>query len=128
MADELAATARALARVASDPGALEIADHLAKVWQDEAARRAPVDTGQLRARTQVESVSGARTRGTATIVSDVPYAGFQEYGTRFQPPQPYFRAGRDEAGREADRLGVGIETQLRRVLDSGGVWNPRSLL
>lgn len=126
--DDFGQVAAALRRVAADPGALEIVDHLAGVWVETSQRDAPVDTGQLRARTAVESVSGARTRGTGTVVSDVPYAGFQEYGTRFQSPRPFFRAGRDEATREAGRVGVGIGTQLRRVLDSGGVWDPRSLL
>ena len=52
---------------------------------------APVDTGNLRNSiiVQVESPLIAATVATAE------YAVYQEYGTRFQPPQPFMRPAQD---------------------------------
>ena len=125
--DELDGLRRALASIAADSGAFPIVEALADIWVDESQRTAPVDTGQLRARINVTSVVSSGRNAQATIQADTPYAGFVEYGTRYISPNPYFRRGRDQAAAEVDRFGVRLETQLRRALDSGGSWNPRSL-
>ena len=125
--DDLGKLRKALADVAADSGAFRIVEALADIWVDEAKRTAPVDTGQLRARTTLVSVRDMGSRAEATVQSDVPYAGFVEYGTRYQAPNPYFRRGRDQAAAEVDRIGVRLQSQLRRALVSGGSWNPRNL-
>ena len=101
-----------------------IVEALADVWIDESKRRAPVDTGQLRARTAVRSISAAGVSAEATVISDVPYAGFQEYGTRYQAPRPYFRDGRDAAGRAADKLGWAYRVGFAAGVDFGRVMEP----
>ncbi len=118
-----------LARLAAnaDDAALEIVDALADVWITESQRTVPVDTGQLRARTTIVSVRSTGVRGEADLQADTPYAGFVEYGTRYMSPRPFFRDGRDAAKRAADAAGGKIGSQIRRSIDSGGVWNPRSL-
>ena len=125
--DDLGKLRKALADVAADSGAFRIVEALADIWVDEAKLTAPVDTGQLRARTTLVSVRDMGSRAEATVQSDVPYAGFVEYGTRYQAPNPYFRRGRDQAAAEVDRIGVRLQSQLRRALVSGGSWNPRNL-
>ena len=125
--DELETLRRTLARIASDTGGFQIVEALADIWVDESQRVAPVDTGQLKARINVKSVRDMGSRSEAVIQSDVPYAGFVEYGTRYQAPNPYFRRGRTQAEAEVGRVGVKLQSQLARVLDSGGVWSPRSL-
>jgi HK97 gp10 family phage protein len=121
--------AKRLSKVAADAGELAfgIAEGLGDVWVKESQRTVPVDTGQLRARTALQSVTSAGVRAEATIIAETGYAGYVEYGTRYQRPQPYFRQGRDRAAAEADRLGGKIESELRRVLDTGAAWNPRAM-
>ena len=127
MTDDLAKTVRALRNIARDGGALEIADGLAQAWIDKSRQVVPVDTGQLKHRTTVVSVRGGRTSGEAEVQADTPYAGFVEYGTRYMAPRPFFRQGRDHAVAVANELGGRLENELRRSLESGGVWNPRRL-
>lgn len=126
MQTELEALRRTLAQMAADSGGFHIVEALADVWVDESQRVAPVDTGQLRARINVTSISGGNW-ASATIQSDVPYAGFVEYGTRYQAPNPYFRKGQDRARFEVDAVGGKFAAQVRRALSSGGSWNPRNL-
>ena len=125
--NDLQRLARRLDQVASEDAAGAIVEVLADVWVARAKRDVRVDTGQTRARTAVTSIKSGRTRATAELMSDTPYAGFIEYGTRYMSPVPYFRNGRDQAAQEADRFGARIESQLVRALTSGGSWNPRSL-
>ena len=125
--DDLGKLRKALAQIAQESGAFPIVEALADIWVEESQRTAPVDTGQLRARINVTSIQDRGRSAEATIQSDVPYAGFVEYGTRYQSPNPYFRRGRDRAEREVGRVGVRLESELRRALTSGGSWNPRSL-
>ena len=57
---------------------------LAEAAAEEAARRAPVDTGRLRASIR------ARADGlSAAVTADCPYAAAVELGTSRRPPQPY---------------------------------------
>ena len=125
--DDLGKLRKALAQIAQESGAFPIVEALADIWVEESQRTAPVDTGQLRARINVTSIQDRGRSAEATLQADTPYAGFVEYGTRYQAPNPYFRRGRDQAEREVGRVGVRMESQLRRALTSGGVWNPRSL-
>lgn len=118
----------ALGRIAAAPPALQIVEALADHWVDTTQQRVRVDTGQQRARTNVTMVSGSGVMGVAELHQDVPYAGFQEYGTRYVAPRPAFRDGRDAAVVEAAKYGARIETQLQRSLDSGGSWSPRNLV
>ncbi len=56
-----------------------------------AKRFAPVDTGALRdnIRTELHGMS-------AEIISDVPYAVYQEYGTARQPGTPFMRPAMEQ--------------------------------
>lgn len=127
MSNDFGRTIRAFRNLGSDPGAVEIVDELAQLWVDVSRERVPVDTGQLQARIGVRQVSGSGVRGEAWVDADTPYAGFVEFGTRYVPPRPYFRAGEDAARQAAHQLGGRLGTELRRALVSGGVWNPRNL-
>lgn len=124
--DELAELVRNCDRLAGADIAFPIAATLADVWADTARARVPVDTGQTWARTGVESVRGRGGHASADVISDTPYAGFIDRGTAHVPPRPYFRQGREAALEVARGLGGEIATTTARVLDSGGVWNPRS--
>ncbi len=86
---------------------------------------APVDTGQLQNRTQVTRVAPADVEWR----SDVPYAGYQDFGTARQPGRPYFRSSIVAVGRLITRRSPTLlQRSLARVLRSGGVWNPRKLI
>lgn len=51
----------------------------------QARQRAPVDTGELR-----DSIQGrVINQFSGEVVATADHAIFQEYGTRFQPAQPY---------------------------------------
>jgi len=125
--NDLEACRKALAAFAKESGALPIVEALADIWVEESQRKVPVDTGQLKARINVTSIREMGNRAEATLQADTPYAGFVEYGTRYQRPQPYFRPGRDKAAGEVDRFGVSMSSAMARALKSGGSWNPRSL-
>ena len=105
----------------------QIVEGLADLWIDTAKRRMGKDTHQLETRTMVQSVRARASGATADLIADTPYAGFHNYGTRHQKPNRFWDLGLETAEREANRLGLSIETQIQRVLESGGVWNPRGL-
>jgi hypothetical protein len=121
---DLAANCDALA--AADI-ALPVVTLLAETWIDVSSSRVPVDTGQTKARTVVKSVQAQGKRATAEVVSDTPYAGFIDRGTSTVPPRPYWRQGMAAAERQAADLGGQIEREVSRLVESGGVWNPRAL-
>lgn len=127
--NELAAMRKRIGELGDDAGdaAFGIVEGLADVWVQDAQRTVPVDTGQLRARTNVVSIRASGRSAEATLQADTPYAGFVEYGTRYVPPRAFFRGGRDKAAQVAGGLGGRLESQLRRALTSGGSWSPRSL-
>lgn len=58
------------------------------VVQNEAKRRAPVDTGRLKA-----SITHEAEEGGVIIGTNTPYAIYQELGTRYMNPQPYLVPG-----------------------------------
>lgn len=74
--------------------------------QNEARKLCPVDTGRLRS--SIQATPGRDGRGPYVEVgTNVEYAPFVEYGTRYTPMQPFMRpalmitarALREEAGR-----------------------------
>lgn len=71
--------------------------------QDDAKRAAPVDTGRLRNSIATE-VDGLNAR----VGTNTEYAPYVEFGTRFQPAQPYLfpaaEAARDPFHREIAAL------------------------
>lgn len=130
MADQLRDMGRTLRTLAGDADAtaFTIVEGLADEWVSVARQRMGHDTGQLDARTGVRSISGGTSKATAVVQADTPYAGFHNYGNRYTPPNLFWNHGRDAAVRMVDQIGGRLETQLRRALNSGGVWSPRSLV
>lgn len=55
---------------------------------NEAKRKAPVDTGNLRKNIGFERSDDGK---SVEVFANAPYSGFVEYGTRYQNAQPYFR-------------------------------------
>lgn len=77
--------------------------------------RCPVDTGRLRGSIGYITGSGARgggeetvqgepKSGEAVIGTNVEYAAHVEYGTKFQPAQPYMRTGFDASRKDIDGI------------------------
>lgn len=60
-----------------------------------AKRRAPVDTGNLKA--SIKTTANDRTRRRATVWTNVKYAPFVEYGTRYMAAQPYLIPAAEQA-------------------------------
>jgi len=67
----------------------ELARRAVKV-ERMAKRLAPVDTGRLRA-SIIHNLARDNRGLLALIGSNVTYAAAQEFGTRYQPGQPYLR-------------------------------------
>jgi HK97 gp10 family phage protein len=61
--------------------------------QNDARRYCPVDTGRLRASITASPVQRLGGRLFIWIGTNVEYAPFVEYGTRFMAAQPYLRPG-----------------------------------
>lgn len=55
--------------------------------QATAQQQAPVDTGRLRSSIKTDKVGGAHYE----VSTDVDYAEYQEYGTRYQSGTPFMR-------------------------------------
>jgi HK97 gp10 family phage protein len=72
------------------PAARGVSQKYGALVVKEARRLVPVDTGFLRDSIHVEMSSDGST-GIANVVADAEYAGFVEFGTRYQSPQPYLR-------------------------------------
>ena len=120
---ELSDLAERLASVASAGYAVPTVEFLAETWEEVSQREVPVDTGQTKARTAVSHVSGTAASARAEVVSDTPYAGWVEFRWK-----PYFTMGQRAALDAVDEVGAAIRTDVRRVLQSGGHPNPRSLM
>ena len=97
---------------------------LADLWVDTGRAHVGWDSGQTYRRTRIDTLSATRSRGEARVESDTPYAGYHNYGTRFQPPNRYWDLGQDAAEAAARRLEGEVRTEARRVLESGGEWKP----
>ena len=117
--------ARAFRSLASAGLAVPMVEALADRWVDTSQQAAPVDTGQLKARTAVTYVGGTAARAEGRVVSDVPYAGFVNFGTAHVAPRPYFTDGMTAAEELATTFGAPLGAQIARAVESGGVWNPR---
>ena len=59
--------------------------------QSNARRACPVDTGRLRASIVAEPVTRQGDRLVLKVGTNVSYAAYVEFGTRFMAPQPYMR-------------------------------------
>ena len=108
--------------IASEGLAVPMAEALADTWVKTAQQEVPVDTGQTKARTAVQSVIGTVASARATVISDTPYAGWVEVRWK-----PYWTMGREAALALAKQSGGEIGTMVKREIQSGGVWNPRRL-
>ena len=116
-----------LRRLGDTDAPAALVEGLADMWVDASRRRMGYDTGQLYNRTQVTRITGTASHAEADLTADTPYAGFHNYGTRFQPPNRFWDHGLDVAEQEARRLEGKVGAQIRRTLESGGTWNPRDL-
>lgn len=76
--------------------------------------RTPVDTGRLRQSITASSamLDGRCPSGEAEVGTNVEYAPYVEYGTRYQKAQPYMRTGGDESGRTVERI---MRTRMSRL-------------
>lgn len=121
---ELAATIKRL-RQLRDSG---IPEALAKgggtVWAVGARRRARVDTGEMRDRTEVVGSGGGPSRGWADIEAGADHSGFQEFGTAYVSPNYFFRGGRDDAESHLRGLGVQVGSEVERIIRFGGSTAP----
>lgn len=109
--------------MARNPGALELVQAAADEWVKVAGQRAPVDTGYLQSSIYVRSKSGTAHSARAEVVAQANYAGYVEFGTRYQAPQPYFRHGRDSAEQFAADAEGKVRTSVERAM-AGGSWGP----
>lgn len=76
----------------------------------EMARRAPVESGELR-----NSVGIARTSSGAIVGPDAPHAGFVQRGTRFMSAQPFMtEAARAASGEVPRRMAEVFRRAIRR--------------
>ena len=98
-----------------------IVEGLADIWVDKSRRVVGVDTGQLKARIGVTAIRAGGSEATADLDADTPYAGFHNYGTRYQRPNRFWNEGRDAAEQEARRLEGRVGSSIERALVSGGV-------
>lgn len=66
----------------------------------------PVDTGRLRNSITASShlLDGRLPGGEGEVGTNVEYAPYVEYGTRFQKPQPYMRRGAENSVPTANRI------------------------
>ena len=55
---------------------------------NDAKRKAPVDTGNLRKNIGFERSADGK---SVEVFANAPYSGYVEFGTRYQGAQPYFR-------------------------------------
>jgi hypothetical protein len=114
---------RRLQKVIDAPIARDVVELLADEWIDTAVKKVGKDTYLLTRSTKVESVTGSPAKALAVLVSDTDYAGFHNFGTRFQPPNRYWDMGLERAEQLADRLGAPIGTEIGRMIASGGAWH-----
>ncbi len=112
-----------LGDMADDPGAIELANIQGDEFARAARRRVPVDTGNLMDSIQHFGTVGTEVKADAIMIADAEYAGYVEYGTRFQRPQPYWRPAYGHVEDERRTLEQKIQRQMRRAI-SGGGWSP----
>lgn len=121
--DEYIAALERVARSGADDLGMALATTAATTWRDVTKQVAPVDTGQLKARTVVVALSS----DGAEIQIDVPYASHVEYGTRGRAGRGMFATGRDAAEQVIASTGAQFDAIVAEMIESGGVARPRSL-
>lgn len=85
--------------------------------ETEAKQLAPVDTSRLMTSIGSEIVRGPGSEIIGKVGSNVEYASFQEYGTRFQPGKPYLRpALKRYKDKVVKMFEEGISKALKRLL------------
>ena len=106
--DGASEAARALAQLARSSESRAKRAVLATALDAEriAKRRCPVDTGRLRASIHTRQIDGGL---GAEVLTDVYYAVYQEYGTRYMSAQPYMRPA-------AEAVKDDYERRLRKAL------------
>ena len=75
-------------------GSIRRTEALAQWAASRAQSYAPVDTGALKASIEAERISRRRWEVGPSV--EIHYAGYQEFGTRFMPAQPYMRPALDD--------------------------------
>ena len=78
------------------------------IFEKEAKRRAPVDTGFLRANIRAED-DGSK------VISHAEYSAYQEYGTSKMKAQPYMRpAARATRKKMLNKFGIQLGRDVKR--------------
>lgn len=85
-------------------------------WTAKRAREyAHVITGYMRDHTVAHKVDDTK----AELVSTAPYAGYEEFGTRFRPPHPFIRPAIVDARVELPNLTrKQVNAEIRRRVNS----------
>ncbi len=81
----------------------------ALIVQNDAKRKAPYLTGNLRRSIHIEPQEEAGERVVVKVGTDVEYAKYQEFGTSTIPPHPYLRPALDE---NRDK----VKSEIKRVM------------
>jgi HK97 gp10 family phage protein len=89
---ELAAKFKKLLAI-NDREAHRILNEESRAISSNAQKDSPIDTGNLRRNIGYDYT---RENKEAVIYAKAPYSGYLEYGTRFQPAQPYFEPNVDK--------------------------------
>lgn len=96
-ADELAGYLKKMATMDDVKQAVKINT---SEMQNQAMRRAPVDTGNLKRMIEIDFSDGGL---TGKVTSSAGYSGYLEWGTRFMSAQPYMRPSFKVVGGQFDR-------------------------
>jgi len=75
----------------------------ALIIEGSAKEKVHVITGNLRRSIRSAIETSTATSATAIVGTDVEYAPYEEFGTRYRPPHPYLRPALDEKRDEAQR-------------------------
>ena len=86
--------------------------------ESEAKKLAPVDTGRLRASIASEVQRGAGSEIIGKVGSNVEYASYQEYGTRYQSGKPFLTPALE---RNVNRVVKLIEEGIDKALKNWGL-------
>jgi HK97 gp10 family phage protein len=90
---------------------MPMAQYVAK----RAREYAHVITGYMKAHTVAHKVSDTK----AELISSAPYAGYEEFGTRFRPPHPFIRPAIVDARVELPNLTrKDVNREIRKRVNS----------
>lgn len=63
-----------------------------------------IANGQVRTGAMLDSVEATQSEdGSMQVVVGVDYAAYQNYGTRYLPPRPFFEPGLDDTQQDVDK-------------------------